>query len=174
MQFYKRFLRLRIFQERGCSMGGFIQSVKLFFHIWKDKEFRDNVERLKSGVFYELPQILALFQREGRFIDFLLEDIGVYQDAQIGSVARSVHQGCQRVFREYITVEPILKEKEGSEVTVPEGFDPQAVRIVGNVKGTPPFRGTLAHHGWKLSAAKIPSIPKSHDHSIIAPAEVEI
>jgi len=42
-------------------------------------------------------QMLALLQREGRLIDFVLEDLTAYSDAQIGAAARDVHAGCHRV-----------------------------------------------------------------------------
>lgn len=146
----------------------------MFFKIVIDREFAETLERLIKGEFYELSQVLSLFQREGRFIDFLLEDVGSYQDAQVGAVARTVHQGCQKVVKEYMTIEPVKNEKEGSQISVEEGFDASTIRLVGNVKGNPPFKGTLAHHGWRIAASKIPPLPKGHDHSVIVPAEVEI
>src|SRR6185369_15628181 len=39
-------------------------------------------------------QLLALFQREGRLIDFLMQDIAPYSDNDVGVVARTVHEGC--------------------------------------------------------------------------------
>jgi hypothetical protein len=39
-------------------------------------------------------QILALLQRDGRLIDFLMEDIRAYGDAQVGAAVRDVHAGC--------------------------------------------------------------------------------
>jgi hypothetical protein len=155
-------------------MGTFINAIKLCIQLLFNKTFYKGVERFKQGEYYELSQILSLLQREGRFIDFLMEDISSYQDAQIGAVARTIHQGCQKVLKEYIAIEPVKGEKEGSQVTVEEGFDASAIRLVGNVKGNPPFKGTLAHHGWKVASAKIPPLPGGHDPSIIAPAEVEM
>src|SRR5258706_10952915 len=41
-------------------------------------------------------QLLALLQREGRFVDFLEEDVTSFSDADIGAAARVVHGGCRK------------------------------------------------------------------------------
>src|SRR5580704_12781723 len=53
-------------------------------------------------------QMLALLQREGRLIDFVLENLAAYSDTQIGVAARDVHAGCHRVLERYVTLEAIL------------------------------------------------------------------
>src|SRR5262252_5259753 len=53
-------------------------------------------------------QLLALLQRDGRLIDFLMEDLSTYGDAQIGAGVRDVHAGCRRALDRYVTLEPIL------------------------------------------------------------------
>src|SRR5262249_31859674 len=94
-------------------------------------------------------QMLALLQREGRFIDFALEDLATYSDAQIGAAARDVHAGCRRVLERYVTLEAILPGREGEAVTLGQDqqIDPAAFHLVGNVAGQPPFRATLLHPG---------------------------
>src|SRR5687768_12100273 len=42
-------------------------------------------------------QLLALFQREGRLLDFLAEEIDSYDDAAIGAAVRDIHKGCKKV-----------------------------------------------------------------------------
>ena len=116
--------------------------------------------------------LLAMFQREGRLIDFCEEDLATFSDAQIGAAARTVHEGCRKVIRQSFTLEPIRREAEGSAVSIPGGFNPGAVRLTGNVIGSPPFRGALRHHGWKVAQIKMPS--PSGDATILAPAEVEL
>ena len=86
-------------------------------------------------------QILAILQREGRFIDFLQEDLSMYEDAQIGAAVRSIHEGSRKALREHVTLEPIFDDAEGSTVTVAPGFDAQSVRLTGSVVGDPPFTG---------------------------------
>ncbi len=119
-------------------------------------------------------QILSIFQKNGRLVDFLLEDISSFDDKQIGSAVRNIHNDCRETMKEYLTIEPVLTEKEEASVTIESGFDPSAIRLTGNVIGDPPFKGTVRHHGWRASATKMPELPRNHDLSILEPAEVEI
>lgn len=122
-----------------------------------------------SGLF-----LLSMLQREGRLIDFVQEDIAKYSDSEVGAAARIVHEGCRRVVREHLQIEPVLPDTEGANVQVPPGFDAQRIRLTGNVTGTPPFKGALKHHGWEASAVKLPLPPSAIDPKILAPAEVEL
>src|SRR3954453_24121650 len=119
-------------------------------------------------------QMLALLQRDGRLIDFVLEDLTAYSDAQIGAAARDVHAGCRRVLERYVTVESILPGREGQPVTVGQDgtIDPATFHLVGNVTGAPPFRGTLLHPGWRASRVVLPPLPTT-GRTIVAPAEIE-
>jgi len=119
-------------------------------------------------------QLLALFQREGRLVDFLREDIQPYDDAQIGAAVRDIHQKCRDILTEHVTLERVLNAPEGENVTIPKDFDPSAVRLTGNVGSEPPFHGALRHAGWRASKVKLPTQPAGQDPQIIAPAEVEI
>jgi hypothetical protein len=118
--------------------------------------------------------VLSLLQREGRLIDFLQEDVVAFSDAEVGAASRVVHAGCKKVFKEYFTVEPILKEAEGATVKIPAGFDAQRIRITGNVAGQPPFRGTLKHHGWVATSVRLPSMSEALDPHVLVAAEVEL
>lgn len=120
-------------------------------------------------------QVLSILQREGRLIDFLQEDLSVYDDAQIGAAVRSIHEGCKQGLADHMQLKPILEEEEGSEVTIPANFDPNTIRLTGNVKGDPPFTGQLRHRGWQTTKVDLPATPrKDKDRWIIVPAEVEI
>lgn len=119
-------------------------------------------------------QLLGLLQRNARFIDFVEEDIAGYADADIGAAARLVHDGCRATLREHFAICPVRDEAEGSRVTLPEGFDATAVRLTGNVVGAAPFNGSIAHRGWRVTDVKLPKLVKTHDVSVIAPAEVEL
>lgn len=119
-------------------------------------------------------QLLALFQREGRLVDFLREDIQPYDDAQIGAAVRTIHDACRQVLSEHLTLEPVLTGIEGDDIVVPEDFNPSAIRLTGNVSGEPPFRGALRHPGWRAAKVKLPAQPAGQDPQIVAPAEVEI
>ena len=49
-------------------------------------------------------QLLAVLQRDGRLIDFLMEDVITYADAQIGAAVRNVHAGCRQALQKYVRV----------------------------------------------------------------------
>jgi hypothetical protein len=119
-------------------------------------------------------QMLALFQRDGRLIDFLMEDLGSYSDAEIGAAARDVHAGCRRVLERYVTLAAILSGREQDHISVAEGFDQSAVRLVGNVTGRPPFQGTLLHRGWRAERVDLPPLSNEAGRSVVAPAEIEV
>lgn len=119
-------------------------------------------------------QILSILQRKGRLLDFLQEDLSQYQDEQIGAAVRSVHEGCKKALDEYVDLEPIYTNPEGSPVTLQRGFDTNAVRLVGDVTGDPPFRGELRHRGWRVKKMNLPERVKGADSKIVAAAEVEV
>ena len=119
-------------------------------------------------------RLLTLLQREGRLLDFLLEDIQNYADADVGAAVRDIHRKCQAAVREHLVLEPVLPEPEQSTVEIPAGFDPSAVRLTGNVTGQPPFRGCLQHHGWRVKQIKLAPPPEGQDDFILMPAEVEL
>lgn len=119
-------------------------------------------------------QLLAALQREGRFIDFLQQDVGSFSDEEVGAAARVVHVGCRKILQQALVVAPVLPDAEGASVSVPKGFDAQRIRLTGNVTGEAPFKGSLKHHGWLAQEVRLPSVQESLDPRIIAPAEVEL
>jgi hypothetical protein len=119
-------------------------------------------------------QMLALLQRDGRLVDFLEEDVSSYPDGQLGAAVRSIHTSCRQVLERYIKLEPILSSEEDQPVTVAVGFDPAAIKLVGNVTGEPPIRGLLRHRGWRATEVTLPSLPQGSGRAIVAPAEVEV
>jgi hypothetical protein len=118
--------------------------------------------------------VLSMLQREGRLIDFLQEDVAGYADADVGAAARVLHAGCRKVLAQTLSLEPVLRDAEGSTITVPSGFDAQRIRVTGNVAGQPPFKGSLKHHGWVTKEVRFPTVSETLDARILAPAEVEI
>ncbi len=118
--------------------------------------------------------LLAAFQREGRLVDFLQQDVTGFSDEDVASAARVVHAGCRRVLQQGLDLEPAVSEVEGASISVPPGFDAQRIRLIGNVAGQPPFRGTLRHPGWAVRAIRLPAIPDSLDPRVLAAAEVEL
>lgn len=119
-------------------------------------------------------QLLTILQREGRFVDFVQEDLGGASDSDIGAAARVVHEGCRRGLKDYVTIERIRDEDEDDPVELEEGFDAARTKVTGNVVGDPPYMGKLAHHGWHAKKLDLPKLSEGHDPTILAPAEVEL
>jgi hypothetical protein len=117
--------------------------------------------------------LLGLLQDEGRFVDFLQEDLSSYPDEQIGAAVRGIHDGCRKALAERFTFEPIYRAAEGETVTVEPGFDAAGVRLTGNVHGEPPFTGVLRHTGWRATRATLPP-RRGQDPHVVAPAEIEL
>jgi hypothetical protein len=118
--------------------------------------------------------LLSLLQREGRLVDFLQEDLQTFDDAQIGAAVRNIHETCRTTLNKYVAPEPIIDKEEGASITVDAGFDPNSIKLTGNVSGRPPFKGTLQHRGWRTVGLNLPTLSGSQDPAVIAPAEVEI
>jgi hypothetical protein len=114
-------------------------------------------------------RLLALLQREGRLLDFLLEDIQAATDDQVGAGVRELHRQAQAVIKEHLVLEPVVAKNEGDSVEVPAHFDPSAIRLTGNVTGQPPFRGILRHHGWRVKNYTLPAPPEGQDLFVLAP-----
>ena len=123
----------------------------------------------------EIAQLLSLFQERGRLVDFLMEDLTGRADAQVGGVARVVHQGCRGVLKEYFDVVPIHHGKEGEVITVPEPHDSILYRLLGKVPDIGPFQGKVLHRGWKTTSVTLPRVTKSEPGDrVIAPVDVEV
>jgi hypothetical protein len=113
--------------------------------------------------------LLSLLQREGRLVDFAMQDVSSFSDADIGAAARLVHDGCRKVLS---SIEPVRTEDEGSAVTIDQ-TGPSVV-LVGNVTGKGPWSGTLRHKGWRATKLTLPEPTREHERDLIAPAEIEI
>jgi len=118
--------------------------------------------------------VLSVLQREGRLIDFFSEDLTMYEDAQIGAAVRSIQDNCKNSLKKYLNPKAVIDQNEGDSITVPADFDPNTIKLTGNVTGEPPFQGTLRHKGWRASRLELPTLAAVKDPSILAPAEVEI
>ena len=124
----------------------------------------------------EAVNFLAILQERGRFVDFLMDDITGYSDAQVGAAGRVLHEGCRAVLLEHFGIRAMREEGEGSKVTVPTGYAPDDYRLVGRITGAAPFTGTLVHHGWRAEWVKLPRLLRTSADRLpaIAPAEVEL
>jgi hypothetical protein len=124
----------------------------------------------------EIVHFLAMLQEKGRLVDFLMDDINAYNDAQVGAAARVVHTGCAGVLQEHFRINPVRTEEEGSTVQVPAGYSADEYRLVGKIAGPAPFSGVLVHRGWKTDMVKLPQSLRGAADQLpaIAPAEVEV
>ncbi len=119
-------------------------------------------------------RLLSLLQEEGRIIDFFQEDISNFTDEQVGKAIRNMHASCKKRIEELITIRPILEEKEGEIVTIPEGFNGQEIKILGKSTQKAPFTGTLKHKGWKAHKHSLPKALGELQDEVIQAAEVEV
>lgn len=141
-----------------------------FVSILFDRQKPDDVAHKPEAT---ATQMLAVLQRDGRLIDFLMEDIAQYADAQIGAAVRDVHSGCRKALERYISLVPVLDGEEGRPVMLQAGIDAARVKVIGNVGGQRPLRGVLRHRGWMVSRVDLPPL-SSTGQLVVAPAEVEV
>jgi hypothetical protein len=162
--------------ELNMTEMRFWDRVKLAWRILIDAEYATNLtaepppeKAQASGL-----MLLSALQRDGRFIDFLQQEVTGFSDEDIGAAARVVHGGCRKAIRQYFDFAPATDGAEGAAFTVPAGFDAQRIRLTGNVTGNAPFKGVLKHHGWVAANVRMPAVSDSIDPKVIAPAEVEL
>ncbi len=118
--------------------------------------------------------LMSALQRKGRLLDFFSEDLTLYDDGQIGAAVRNVHENCNLVINQYISPKPMLKAPEGDDITIDETFDENAINLVGNVTGNPPFKGIVRHKGWIADKVTLPELSDTSSPGIISQAEIEI
>jgi hypothetical protein len=153
-------------------MNKLFKAFKAFWGVLKgDKPLKEEIDPqqyFENGVIYTM----LLFQREGRLIDFLQENIDNYDDSQVGAAVRQIHADCSKVLKEHLQLEPVLHSPEGESVTIPDSFDPSEIKVSGNLPGKPPYIGTLQHKGWMVSKLNLPSRNESINPKVVYPAEV--
>lgn len=119
-------------------------------------------------------RLLNYLQQTSRLIDFIKEDIASFNDAQVGAAVRKIHQDCAQALEELVTIRPLKDEQEGTTIQIPKGYNPAEVKVVGKVKGEPPFTGTLVHRGWKAQKRSLPKKTGEQTPEVICPAEIEV
>lgn len=121
-------------------------------------------------------QLLGILQREARLVDFLMEDLSSYSDAQVGAAARAVQQGSRQALLRHIGLEPVIDGVEGSYVRLePGAVDPSAVRFLGKITGQGTAEGgLLRHRGWRACRVELPAPEAGQVPAVIAPAEIEV
>jgi hypothetical protein len=117
-------------------------------------------------------RLLAILQAEARLVDFLMENLAAAPADAVKNGVMDVQKKAVAALHKHLTLEPILGGTEGDRVTVPKGFDPSAVSVLGQVTGEPPFTGELQHPGWKVKEIRLPTGTEGRDLFVIQPAEV--
>ncbi|HYH65894.1 MAG TPA: DUF2760 domain-containing protein [Urbifossiella sp.] len=181
------FLGFVMLTARAGSLGNALRGLTVAGRANTDPTFNAKLVTLEAGGNVKPPapaappkpsgaplRMLAVLQAEARLVDFLLEDISGASDEQIGQAVREVHKKSQDALRRHAVIETILPGNEGDATTVPAGFDPSAVRVVGNVAGAPPFTGSINHPGWKVRELKVAPPPAGADEFVLQPAEVQV
>ena len=119
-------------------------------------------------------QLLSILQRDARLVDFLMEDIAAYEDAQVGAAVRDIHRQSREALERYVKLAPVVDGVEG-DFTKTSGIDPAAFKLIGNVpaNGKAPG-GILRHKGWKSTKVELPQLSTGQNLKLVAPAELEI
>jgi hypothetical protein len=117
---------------------------------------------------------LALLQQEGRFVDFLEENVTAYSDAEIGGAARVVHEGCRKVIRDYLQIEPVRSRSRRGAADPARRF-----RCGGGALDRQRGRPAAVHRHLDASRLAgppmtLPKLAEGHDVRVLAPAEVEL
>src|SRR5262245_52472878 len=121
-------LILLAFVLTGASPGKLGLGMAVMRKAAQDPEFEKKVDLLLNPPPPEPPKpvkpsgaplrLLAVMQRESRLIDFLMEDLHGADESQIAAAVRDIQPRAQGTLKKYLTLEPVLPESEGSDVTV--------------------------------------------------------
>lgn len=128
----------------------------------------------------EVVNLLGLLQKQGRFLDFVMNDITQYSDQQVSTASRIVHQGCSKVLKEYFDIQPVFNDPEGSSIQLSSSTNPRYYRMLGQdneiSSQSAPDSAYLLHKGWQTLSVNLPKRVKADQAAkrLISPAELEI
>src|SRR5438132_13537885 len=111
-------------------MGNFATGFRALFRIWSDEDFAKKIAQMldaetSTGLEQQPPaaeplepepvrsealSLLAVLQREARFVDFIKEPISSYTDAQIGAAVRGDHKDCADVLDRFFEIKTLRSE----------------------------------------------------------------
>ena len=164
-------------------MGRLLLAFKTFFQILGSGDLAEQVQRLNEAP-RETPAttkptpvpapppppqpkrsdaltLLETLQREARLLDFVMEEIDSYSDAQVGGAVREVHRGCREVISRLFAVHSVVDLAEGSQFEVTSETDSARVRLAGNVSESRPLSGELVHAGWQVERCEFASLDRN-------------
>ena len=168
--FFRSLFNREVADRVGLALKGTDQP-----KLQKPKPAEKKPESPKRPARSEAVTLLAALQREARFVDFVKEPLENLSDEQVGAAVRDIHRNLAAAVNRMFGPKPVLDDNEGETIEVPKGFDAGRYRLIGQVSGSPPYKGTLTHHGWQISTCQLPEWTGSDEAAkVIAPAEVEI
>ncbi len=119
-------------------------------------------------------QLLGILQRDGRLVDFLMEDISGADDEQVGAAVRTLQEQCRAALQRYVKLSPVVDGVEGSFTKV-DTNDPATIKLLGNVPANGKATGgILRHKGWRADHIDLPALKPSQTGSVVSPAEIEV
>jgi hypothetical protein len=114
--------------------------------------------------------LLSTLQRDARFLDLVSESLDQYSDAQIGAAARDVLRDTKKSLDKMLGIKPLVDDKEGESVTLPEKPSPIRWKLMGSNA----TKGVLTHPGWTASKVELPTWTGStQDSLVLSAAEVD-
>jgi hypothetical protein len=124
-------------------------------------------------------QILGVLQKEGRLIDFLMEDISQFSDDQVGAAVRDIHKNSRAALDRHLKLVPVIDGVEGALTRLAaSGLGPKdtaSLRLVGKVPADGKVEaGILQHRGYKVEKIDLPALKPGEKVTILAPAEIEV
>ncbi len=121
---------------------------------------------------------LSLLQEKGRLLDFLMDDISIYTDAQVGAAGRVVHQGCSSVLKDFFNIAPLRSENEETLITLQKNEPMSVYRMLGKHTEDLPVDAKIIHRGWGTELMNIPRRSTApvefNGKMVISPVELEI
>ena len=118
--------------------------------------------------------LLATLQRDARLVDFIMEPLDEYSDAQVGAAVRDIQRDSRTVLERLFAPKAVVDQAEGSSVELTAG-DQGRVRRTGDGDLDQASQGQLVHHGWQVTRCELPKWTGTEEAQlVVAPAEVEI
>ncbi len=116
--------------------------------------------------------LLAMLQREARFVDLVQEPLDQFSDAQVGAAARPCLIQCRQTLQRVFDLIPLTEQAEGSTVAVPLNASALRYQWLGN--GEQSSTGRLVHPGWLANQSELGKWTGSpSDAKVIAPIQIQ-
>lgn len=124
-------------------------------------------------------ELLAALQREARFVDFVKESLDGADDADVGAIARDVHNRCAATLERFFAIRPLADVAEGEtiQLSAKEASNASRVRLSCSSSSIPEegLRVKVTHSGWKIEKLSLPRWQgRSEDAFVLASIEASV